>query len=103
MIPVSHYDNTIEKLYNFTILLKENKIFVGSVYASGHEVVDGPRLGDQVLEIDGEDYRNCNADCYCILNRQRLENSTSSVSLLVKRGNKELNFKVTKEALFLNK
>jgi hypothetical protein len=84
-------------------VLKDRHVFIGSVYSTRNEAVEGPQLGDQVLEIDGKDYRNCSGESWCTLLSRLFENASSNVALLVKRGDKELNFRLAKEALFLNK
>ena len=103
MIPVHAYDNTLHKSYRFTPILKDHKVFVGSVYHTGNGDATGPQLGDQVLEIDGKDYRTCSGDNWCALLSERLDTSISTTSLLIRSGEKELKFTVSKEALFLKK
>ena len=101
MIPVSPYDNTTQKTYKFSFVLKDHQVLIGSLYATKDAVAEGPQLGDRVLEIDGKDYRSCSIENWCTLLSQRFENPT--VSVLVKRGDKELHFNAAKEALFLKK
>ena len=98
MIPVSPYDNISQKTFRFSFVMKDQQVFIGSVYSGAGEA-EGPQLGDQVLEIDGKDYRNCNAGNYCSLLGLRFNTQASTMSLLVKRGDKELTFKVAKETL----
>ena len=65
MIPVTPYNNASHKMFNFTHVLKDHKIFIGSVYSTRNATVDGPQLGDQVLEIDSKDYRSCSGERWC--------------------------------------
>jgi len=88
MIPIRPYDNTSQKEFNFSLFLKDKQVFIGSLLSVGNKVVDGPQLGDQVLEIDGEDYRSCSGERWCTMLSRRFENTTEEISLLVKRGDR---------------
>lgn len=102
MIPLSTYDNTGKETFPFSLFLQGQQLMVGSVYSSAM-AVDGPRLGDQVLEIDGKDYRSCTTESYCALRGGPFHNQPSEHSLLIKRGDQEISFRVSKEFLFLKK
>ena len=103
MIPVKPYENIAEKTLLFSFMLKNQQVFIGSVYSTGDASVEGLKLGDQVLEVNGKDYRHCSAENYCSLFGKRFENSDTVISLLVKRGDTELNFEVVKEVMFPKK
>jgi len=100
MIPISPYDNIHGKMFNSTLVLRDHQVFIGSVISRGDVAFEGPQLGDQVVEVDGKDYRNCSDENWCAVLSKRFENSTGAISIIVKRGDRELKFKVAKESLF---
>jgi len=100
MIPVSSYDNIKEKMFKFTFTLKDHMVFIGSRNSVKGARVEGPQVGDQVLEVNGQDVRNCSQDTWCTLLNMRFDDSITTNYLLVKRGDKELHFNVAKETLF---
>ncbi|WP_317899880.1 retropepsin-like aspartic protease [Aurantibacillus circumpalustris] len=102
LIPVKPYENTTEKSFLFSFILKDQQVFIGSTHYKENEGFESLKLGDQVLEMDGKNFRTCSIDNYCLLFGRRFENSDTDISLLVKRGDKELNIKVAKETVFLN-
>jgi C-terminal processing protease CtpA/Prc len=55
----------------------------------------GIKLGDQILEMNGKDFKNCNNDCWCdhiFGDDEVIENQTLSIIIL--RDNKELKFQL---------
>jgi predicted aspartyl protease len=100
MIPETPYNNLNQKEFKFSVVLKDNQVFIGSVYAVPNKATDGPQLGDRVLEIDGKDYRNCSGEDWCKLLSSRYEHGLGHVTIRVKRGEKEMEFTVAKESIF---
>jgi hypothetical protein len=101
MIPHGTYNNLEQRIYDFSLVLKDKHVYIGTLFYNGNPHREGPQLGDQVLEIDGKDYRSCDGEKWCDLLSERFDKSTNSVKLLVKHGDQEISYQLGKTAFFL--
>ena len=95
MIKNKDYNYSTLGSYGISPIYKENKLFVGSIYMNSSASEQGIKLGDQILEMNGKDFKNCNNDCWCdhiFGDDEVIENQTLSIIIL--RDNKELKFQL---------
>jgi hypothetical protein len=95
MIKNKDYNYSTLGSYGISPIFKENKLFVGSIYMNSSASEQGIKLGDQILEMNGKDFKNCNNDCWCdhiFGDDEVIENQTLSIIIL--RDNKELKFQL---------
>ncbi|HEY1040083.1 MAG TPA: PDZ domain-containing protein, partial [Bacteroidia bacterium] len=78
------------------------KMYIGMIYNNSSANTAGLKLDDQILEINGTDYRNCTTDRWCelIINNKDPFPGIETITILVLRDNKELSFKLDKRTLF---
>lgn len=96
MLPVKPYNELAEKHFKVKKIYRDHKLFIGLVF-EGEE--SGLKLGDQVLEADGVNYRECLPEtCWCdVMTKTNLAEKSS---LLILRDGKEMRVEVAKELLF---
>jgi hypothetical protein len=95
MVKNKDYNYSTLKSYGISPIFKENKIFVGSIYMNSSASDQGIKLGDQILEMDGKNFRNCNNDCWCdeIIEGYNVKES-QPMSVIILRDNQELKFQL---------
>lgn len=98
MIPVKDFDQSKLNTFGFSPRFEDNQIFIGFVYQGSDAEQQGIALGDQILEVNGKDLRNCSADQWCeiLYNGFFPAESESSTVLMLKNG-EEKRYTLTKK------
>lgn len=85
MIPVKPYNFSELETFGLSPLYKENKLYIGFIYHNSNAEQQGIAVGNQILEVNGKDFRNCTVEQWCeILNNGffTAESETNTLRLL---------------------
>lgn len=91
--------NNNKKNFSFSLLFRNNKLYVGSMDESN--LPKGPILGDQVLSINGRNYKACSLEEWCDILYNNPLKTVEEINLTVLRDGKEYNFITTRRQLFI--
>lgn len=101
-IILSSFKPSLEKsffTFGFSTIFKEGKLCIASITEQSSADKAGFKLNDQILQINGEDYRQITQTDYCDFLQQDLLKRSDTLMLVVKRGEIEIKQKVTKTDL----
>lgn len=92
MIPAEDYSNSELKTFGISPIFKENKLFVGFLYHGSLAQQQGIAVGDQILEINGKDFRSCSIEQWCIMMDKGYfpKDSETNAVVLLKDGEEKL-------------
>lgn len=97
MIPVKEFNFSELSTFGFSPQFKENKIYIGFVYHDSGTDQQGIVIGDQILEINGKDFRTCTIDQWCeLLSQGFLPVGSETNDLLISKNGEEKLFTLTK-------
>jgi C-terminal processing protease CtpA/Prc len=100
LIPVKPFINNTFESFGFSPFISDNKLIVNELYLNCEASKKGIKNGTQILEIEGENYRNCSADQFCaIIERGLVPEGKKTMTLLVLIDGEEKTLQLTKEDL----
>lgn len=98
LIPVKPFENNTFESFGFSPFISENKLIINELYVNSEASKQGIKIGTQILEVDGIDYRTCSADQFCtIINKGLVPEEKKSLTLLVLIDGEEKTIQLTKE------
>ena len=99
LIEKTSYNNNANKKVSYSILFKDNQLFIGSV--DENNLPKSPKLGDQVLSINGRNYKACSHEEWCDILYNNPLKTIDEINLTVLRDGKEYNISTTRSQLFI--
>jgi uncharacterized protein YxeA len=96
---ISDYNNKKLKHYGFTAAFRDNKIFIKFLYNQSSAEKEGLKIGDQILEIDGQNYENVSDDQWCEIYKEGITPGDNPITLIVLRNEKKLKFNLEKTTI----
>jgi Aspartyl protease len=98
LIPVKPFVNNTFESFGFSPFISENKLIINELYVNSEASEKGIKIGTQILEVDGIDYRTCTADQFCtIINKGIVPEEKKSITLLVLTDGEEKTIELIKE------
>lgn len=98
LIPVKDFKNNTFESFGFSPFISENKLIVNELYVNSQASEKGIKIGTQILEVDGINYRTCSADQFCtIITNGLVSEEKKSITLLVLIDGEEKTIQLTKE------
>lgn len=98
LIPVKPIVNNTFESFGFSPFISENKLIVNELYVNSEASKQGIKIGTQILEVNGVDYRTCSADQFCtIIEKGLVSEDNNTITLLVLIENEEKTIQLTKE------
>ncbi|MCC6372298.1 MAG: aspartyl protease family protein [Bacteroidia bacterium] len=97
LLEKTSYYNNIKKM-RFSLMFDNNKLFVASV--DEHSPAEGPKLGDQVISINGRNYAECSPDAWCEILFNNPLKKEAEIALKVLRDEKEYSYQLKSELIF---
>lgn len=98
LIPVKDFKNNTFESFGFSPFISENKLIVNELYVNSQASEKGIKIGTQILEVDGINYRTCSADQFCtIITNGLVSEEKKSITLLVLIDGEEKTILLTKE------
>jgi predicted aspartyl protease len=82
---ISQYTRPILAEYGIKPKFKDNKLLVGFIYAGSEAHIQGLQLGDQILELNGNDYTQMNQQKWCDFIYQYNSSDYTSLNLTILR------------------
>lgn len=98
LIKKRDYRNSTFETFGFKSAYRENgKIVISYIYSTSNAYKAGLRYGDEIIELDGNNYRNISLDEWCELKDGLNKNDSVSISIL--RNGEKLTFNLDKTDL----
>ncbi len=99
LIERESYEPKPLKVLGFYPTYKDGKLFVGSIYPSSAVAQSGLQLGDQILGINGKNYKELSEEDACQFIVDKPLKDIETLELQIKRDENLLDFKVRKEII----
>lgn len=100
LIPVNPFKNSSFESFGFSPFISENKLVVSDLYIDCEASAKGIKLGTQILEVDGVDYRYCTQEQWCsIVLNGLIPEEKKNMTLIVLIDNQELEIQLKKNDL----
>lgn len=104
LIPVDEFKNSELKTFGFSPKFADNKLVVGFIYDQSLAALQGIQVGDQILEINGIDYRTFDAEKWCeVISKGLFPSNEDTFSILLLKDNQERQYTLKREVLLKSK
>lgn len=100
MIPVEKYDNSQLKSFGFTPKFTGNQLQIGLIFQDSEAQKQGFSLGDQILEVNGTDYRVCTVEQWCdIIENTLVAEDRQTMTIILLKDGQEKSYTLERKVL----